>query len=144
MKRHLLNIFLLGMLLLGYAIVTNTGFGWVLMAVPTLVWGKPVLRLVHKNRWAAALFWTGLIWLKWQLALPLFLLYLALKGTQKITSLFSRDETLPKAHHNYVGEIESRFEMFFNPATGKPMMGLRDTEGNPYGVNLHVSDLDED
>ncbi len=65
------------------------------MAVPAVVWGKRPLKRIHQNIWMTVLFWAAIAWLKWQMAVALFALFLVAKGISNTISLFKRLPTEP-------------------------------------------------
>ncbi len=57
--KHVVNILLLGMVLLGIAMMADTPWGLGVALAPFGVWGARFLFLVHKSLWAAVIFWGG-------------------------------------------------------------------------------------
>lgn len=55
--KHVVNILLLGMVLLGIAMMADTPWGLGVALAPFGVWGARFLFLVHKSLWAAVIFW---------------------------------------------------------------------------------------
>lgn len=74
--RHLVNVFGLFLLLLGFVMVTDTVWGWGVMAIPIVFWLMRLLNLIHKNRFAALAFWLGVTFVHWQFALASFSVFL--------------------------------------------------------------------
>lgn len=66
--KHLINIILLGMVLLGIAMMADTPWGLGVALAPFAIWGARFLMLIHKSTWAAILFWGGIALLQWQVA----------------------------------------------------------------------------
>lgn len=67
--KHVVNILLLGMVLLGIAMMADTPWGLGVALAPFGVWGARFLFLVHKSLWAAVIFWGGIAYFQWQVAL---------------------------------------------------------------------------
>lgn len=124
--RHLVNVFGLFLLLLGFVMVTDTVWGWGVMAIPIVFWLMRLLNLIHKNRFAALVFWLGVTFVYWQFALALFSVFLLITVIR-----FVKDNA-----HNH--PRVSRKRKSYNPATGLPMMGHKgidvDSNGNPYNT----------
>ncbi len=57
--KHVINILLLGMVLLGIAMMTDTPWGLGVALAPFAVWGARFLFFIHKSLWAAVVFWGG-------------------------------------------------------------------------------------
>ena len=124
--RHLVNVFGLFLLLLGFVMVIDTVWGWVVMAIPIVFWLMRLLNLIHKNRFAALVFWLGVTFVHWQFALALFSVFLLITVIRSV-----KDNA-----HNH--PRVSRKRKSYNPATGLPMMGHKgidvDSDGNPYNT----------
>ena len=58
--KDLINIFLMTVVVLGWAMLEVTGCGYAVLAIPVVYWLKPVLDLLHKNYWVGLAFW-GLV-----------------------------------------------------------------------------------
>lgn len=67
--KHVVNILLLGMVLLGIAMMADTPWGLGMALAPFGVWGARFLFLVHRSLWAAVIFWGGIAYFQWQVAL---------------------------------------------------------------------------
>ena len=67
--KHVVNILLLGMVLLGIAMMADTPWGLGVALAPFAVWGARFLFLVHRSLWAAVIFWGGIAYFQWQVAL---------------------------------------------------------------------------
>ncbi|MCL1088656.1 permease [Shewanella profunda] len=67
--KYVVNILLLGMVLLGIAMMTDTPWGLGVALAPFAVWGARFLFLVHRSLWAAVIFWGGIAYFQWQVAL---------------------------------------------------------------------------
>lgn len=63
--KDLINIFLMAVVVLGWALLEVTGWGYAVLAIPVVYWLKPVLDLLHKNYWVGLAFWGagGLVYL---------------------------------------------------------------------------------
>ena len=55
--KDLINIFLMTVVVLGWAMLEVTGCGYAVLAIPVVYWLKPVLDLLHKNYWVGLAFW---------------------------------------------------------------------------------------
>lgn len=68
--RHVLNLVALAVILLGVAMIETNGNQWGLavISVAVVFWLMPLLRLVHKNAVVAVVFWSGVAYFSWQVA----------------------------------------------------------------------------
>lgn len=55
--KDLINIFFMAVVVLGWAMLEVTGWGYAVLAIPVVYWLKPVLDLLHKNYWVGLAFW---------------------------------------------------------------------------------------
>lgn len=55
--KDLINIFLMAVVVLGWAMLEVTGWCYAVLAIPVVYWLKPVLDLLHKNYWVCLAFW---------------------------------------------------------------------------------------
>jgi hypothetical protein len=67
--KNVVNILLLGMVLLGITMMADTPWGLGVALAPFAVWGARFLFLVHRSLWAAVIFWVGIAYFQWQVAL---------------------------------------------------------------------------
>lgn len=67
--KHIVNILLLGMVLLGIAMMTDTPWGLGVALAPFAVWGGRFLLLIHRSIWASIIFWGGVAYFSWQASL---------------------------------------------------------------------------
>uniref|UniRef100_UPI0036D960F1 permease n=1 Tax=Photorhabdus sp. RM322S TaxID=3342825 RepID=UPI0036D960F1 len=67
--KHVVNILLLGMVLLGIAMMADTPWGLGVALAPFAVWGTRFMFLIHRSLWAAVVFWGGVAYFQWQVAL---------------------------------------------------------------------------
>ncbi|WP_447874959.1 hypothetical protein [Serratia fonticola] len=72
--KHVLNIALMAIVVLGLAMLEATNWGYAVLVIPTVIWTKPVLNLLHKFPVLAIVFWVMVAVFAWQAALigPLF------------------------------------------------------------------------
>ncbi|WP_418903720.1 permease [Pokkaliibacter plantistimulans] len=77
--KHVVNILLLGMVLLGIAMMVDTPWGGGVALAPFVVWGGRFLLLIHRSVWAAIVFWAGIAYLSWQAATVLLISFLAVQ-----------------------------------------------------------------
>lgn len=54
--KHVLNIALMAVVVLGTAMLEATNWGYAVLAIPAVIWAKPVLNLLHKLPVLAAAF----------------------------------------------------------------------------------------
>ncbi|MGL5289832.1 MAG: hypothetical protein ACRC9N_10210 [Aeromonas sp.] len=73
--KDLINIFLMAVIVLGWALLEVTGWGYAVLAIPVVYWLKPVLDLLHKNYWVGLAFWGPVALFTWQGALIGGMLY---------------------------------------------------------------------
>ncbi|MEQ1965613.1 permease [Xenorhabdus nematophila] len=73
--KHVINILLLGMVLLGIAMMADTPWGLGVALAPFAVWGARFLFFIHKSLWAAVVFWGGIAYFQWQVALAVGALF---------------------------------------------------------------------
>ncbi|EAX1870463.1 hypothetical protein AK844_08385 [Salmonella enterica] len=66
---HVLNIALMAVVVLGLAMLEATNWGYAVLAIPAVIWAKPVLNLLHKLPVLAAAFWILVAVFAWQAAL---------------------------------------------------------------------------
>lgn len=59
--KHVVNILLLGVVLLGVAMMADTPWGLGVALAPFAVWGARFLFFIHRSIWAAVIFWEGLL-----------------------------------------------------------------------------------
>ncbi|WFO14470.1 hypothetical protein MAY82_18985 (plasmid) [Edwardsiella ictaluri] len=64
-----LNMLLAFMIPLGIVMMGDTRWGVIIMMIPVIFWGGRFLLFVHKSKWAAGLFWLGITYLQWQVAI---------------------------------------------------------------------------
>ncbi len=74
--KHVVNVFGLFLLLLGFAMATDTAWGWALMSVPIVYWAMSFIVLVHKSHFSAIVFWTAIAYMNWQIAVISISVYL--------------------------------------------------------------------
>ncbi|MDF5164311.1 hypothetical protein P3623_24440, partial [Vibrio parahaemolyticus] len=67
--KHVINVFGLFLLLLGFVMAADTAWGWALMSVPVMYWILGFMLLVHKSPFAAIVFWSAVAYIQWQVAL---------------------------------------------------------------------------
>ncbi|EAR6227611.1 permease [Salmonella enterica subsp. enterica serovar Kentucky] len=77
--KHVANVLLLGVVLLGIAMMTDTPWGLGVALAPFVVWGGRFLLLVHRSIWASIVFWAGVAYFSWQAALVVLLSFLAVQ-----------------------------------------------------------------
>lgn len=77
--KHVVNILLLGVVLLGIAMMTDTPWGIGVALAPFAVWGGRFLVLVHRSIWASIVFWAGVAYFSWQAAFVVLLCFLAVQ-----------------------------------------------------------------
>ncbi|ENS1424052.1 hypothetical protein ACEZLA_003253 [Vibrio cholerae] len=65
--KHVINVFGLFLLLLGFVMAADTAWGWALMLVPIVYWAMGFLVLVHRSRFAAIVFWAAVAYMNWQI-----------------------------------------------------------------------------
>ncbi|ETS31961.1 hypothetical protein PTE_01717 [Photorhabdus khanii NC19] len=73
--KHVLNIALMAIVVLGLAMLEATNWGYAVLAIPAVVWIKPVLNLLHKQPVLAIVFWVLVAVFAWQAALAGILFY---------------------------------------------------------------------
>ncbi|GAB1058726.1 MAG: hypothetical protein SAqBPW_08430 [Shewanella algae] len=73
--KHVLNIALMAVVVLGLAMLEATNWGYAVLAIPAVIWAKPVLNLLHKLPVLAAAFWILVAVIAWQAALVGILFY---------------------------------------------------------------------
>lgn len=73
--KHVLNIALMAVVVLGLAMLEDTNWGYALLAIPTVIWAKPALNLLHKLPVLATAFWVLVAVFAWQGALAGILFY---------------------------------------------------------------------
>ncbi|OXD00637.1 hypothetical protein CA161_19765 [Vibrio parahaemolyticus] len=74
--KHVINVFGLFLLLLGFVMAADTAWGWALMSVPIVYWAMSFLVLVHRSYFAAIVFWAALAYMNWQIAVVSISAYL--------------------------------------------------------------------
>lgn len=67
--KHVLNIALMAVVILGLAMLEATNWGYAVLAIPAVIWAKSVLNLLHKLPVLAAAFWILVAVFAWQAAL---------------------------------------------------------------------------
>ncbi|HGW1490616.1 TPA: permease [Escherichia coli] len=67
--KHVVNILLLGVVLLGIVMMTDTPWGIGVALAPFAVWVGRFLVLVHRSIWASIVFWAGVAYFSWQASL---------------------------------------------------------------------------
>ncbi|EOW9487451.1 hypothetical protein ACOCGL_002891 [Vibrio cholerae] len=73
--KHVLNIALMAIVVLGLAMLEATNWGYAVLVIPTVIWTKPVLNLLHKFPVLAIVFWVMVAVFAWQAALAGILFY---------------------------------------------------------------------
>ncbi|ASK03631.1 permease [Salmonella enterica subsp. enterica serovar 4,[5],12:i:-] len=73
--KHVVNILLLGVVLLGVAMMADTPWGLGVALAPFAVWGARFLFFIHRSIWAAVIFWGGIAYFQWQVALAVGALF---------------------------------------------------------------------
>lgn len=73
--KHVINVLLLGMVLLGIAMMVDTPWGLGVALAPFAIWGGRFLLLVHKSIWASFVFWAGIAYFHWQAAVAVGVLF---------------------------------------------------------------------
>jgi hypothetical protein len=74
--KHVLNIALMAVVILGLAMLEATNWGYAVLAIPAVIWAKSVLNLLHKLPvLALAAFWILVAVFAWQAALVGILFY---------------------------------------------------------------------
>ncbi|WP_431623117.1 hypothetical protein [Enterobacter cloacae] len=73
--KHVLNIALMAVVILGLAMLEATNWGYAVLAIPAVIWAKSVLNLLHKLPVLAAAFWILVAVFAWQAALVGILFY---------------------------------------------------------------------
>lgn len=125
--KHVLNLVGLFLLLLGFVMAADTPWGWAVAAVPVVYWLMGFLMLVHKSHLAALVFWGGVAYIQWQVALVAFVVFALVAGAK---AAYAARDTV-QGHRRTDRKR-------YNPATGLPMMGHRgmdmDSDGNPYNT----------
>lgn len=69
--KHVVNIFGLFLLLLGFAMATVTAWGWALMSVPIVYWAMSFIVLVHRSHFSAIVFWAAIAYMNSCIALAI-------------------------------------------------------------------------
>ncbi|MEL4204778.1 MULTISPECIES: hypothetical protein [Gammaproteobacteria] len=77
--KHVINIFLLGIVLLGIAMMADTPWGLGVALAPFVVWCGQFLLLIHRSIWASIVFWAGVAYFSWQAALVVMLSFLVVQ-----------------------------------------------------------------
>ncbi|ATW32888.1 permease [Candidatus Hamiltonella defensa] len=67
--KNVINILLLGMVIFGIAMMADTPWGMGVALAPFAVWGTRFLLLVHRSIWSSVIFWGGIAYFQWQVAL---------------------------------------------------------------------------
>lgn len=67
--KHVVNILLLCMVFLGIAMMVDTPWGLAVALAPFAVWGARFLFFIHRSFWATVIFWGGIAYFQWQVAL---------------------------------------------------------------------------
>ncbi|WP_421218853.1 hypothetical protein [Aeromonas jandaei] len=70
-----INIFLMAVVVLGWAILEITDWGYAVLAIPVVYWLKPLLDLLHKYFILSLTFWILVAVFSWQAALVGWLYY---------------------------------------------------------------------
>ncbi len=60
--------------------------------------------LIHKNSWAAVLFWIGIVWLKWQIAVAIFVLFFVSKKISKTKNWLKELQANMPEESAYIGD----------------------------------------
>ncbi|WP_445286332.1 hypothetical protein [Xenorhabdus sp. NBAII XenSa04] len=63
------------MVLLGIAMMADTPWGLGVALAPFAVWGSRFLFLIHRSLWAAVVFWGGVAYFQWYVALAVGVLF---------------------------------------------------------------------
>ncbi len=137
MKHVIISIIGLFLFLLGLFMAASI-WGWVLMAVPVIYWILMFMILIHKSLFAAIVFWSAVAYIQWQVALVAVMAFILFVGIRSVY----RDHAAYSAYYGGVNKTRTRKSRTrkFNPATGLPMMGNVDTDGNPYGSDMSSDD----
>ncbi|MGX5836935.1 hypothetical protein ACWIJ6_22885 [Aeromonas piscicola] len=73
--KDLINIFLMAIVVLGWAMLEVTGWGYAVLAIPVVYWLKPILDQLHKYSRLKLAFWLLVAVFAWQGALVGWLFY---------------------------------------------------------------------
>ncbi|MGY3862755.1 hypothetical protein ACW5WN_14305 [Aeromonas lacus] len=73
--KDLINIFLMAVVVLGWAILEITDWGYAVLAIPVVYWLKSLLDLLHKYLRLSLAFWVLVVIFSWQGALVGWLYY---------------------------------------------------------------------
>ncbi|EHK6026225.1 hypothetical protein IO699_002333 [Vibrio parahaemolyticus] len=86
--RHVLNLVALAVILLGVAMIETNGNQWGLavISVAVVFWLMPLLRLVHKNAVIMVVFWSGVAYFSWQVAVVALLAFFAFTAVFLVVS----------------------------------------------------------
>lgn len=126
--KHVINVFGLFLLLLGFVMAADTAWGWALMSVPVMYWILGFMLLVHKSPFAAIVFWSAVAYIQWQVALAAMMAFILFVGMRAVYS----------GGVNKIGAGTCAKKKRYNPATGLPMMGHKgidvDSNGNPFNT----------
>ncbi|AIJ10627.1 hypothetical protein HLX14_004072 [Escherichia coli] len=79
-----LNMLLAFMIPLGIVMMGDTRWGVIIMMIPVIFWGGRFLLFVHKSKWAAGLFWLGITYLQWQVAIGILCAFLVFLFIRKL------------------------------------------------------------
>lgn len=84
--RHVLNLVALAVILLGVAMIETNDNQWGLavISVAVVFWLMPLLRLVHKNAVVMVVFWSGVAYFSWQVAVVALLAFVVFSATASI------------------------------------------------------------
>ncbi|EHY9845523.1 hypothetical protein [Vibrio splendidus] len=84
--RHVLNLVALAVILLGVAMIETNDNQWGLavISVAVVFWLMPLLRLVHKNAVVVVVFWSGVAYFSWQVAVVALLAFVVFSATASI------------------------------------------------------------
>ncbi|SQO93628.1 Uncharacterised protein [Escherichia coli] len=83
--RHVINILLLGMVLLGIAMMTDTPWGLGVALAPFVVWGARFLSWVHRTTWACAIFWAVVACFSWQAAIVILAAFIVVQSLKTLS-----------------------------------------------------------
>ncbi|WP_347364495.1 permease [Vibrio vulnificus] len=85
--KHVLNLVALAVILLGVAIleINDNQWGIAVISVSVVFWLMPLLRLVHKNAVVMVVFWSGVAYFSWQVAVVALLAFVAFSSTASIS-----------------------------------------------------------
>jgi uncharacterized membrane protein len=122
--RHVLNLVALAVILLGVAMIETNDNQWGLavISVAVVFWLMPLLRLVHKNAVVMVVFWSGVAYFSWQVAVVALLAFVVFSATASI-----------KRVPNTPAIKKQRF--IVNPSSGLVMKNKHfDIAGNGFAI----------